>query len=115
MLLSVFLLIRSTFAFIEELQFCEQMCMNADEEMDYTHSHTHTHNYTLPTCTYTHSLTHTGTYTAGKLHFDANSYFCAIRLKLLMQESNHRFDVLSDCLQVQLLTLKYFLHLCKNI
>jgi hypothetical protein len=59
MLLSVFLLIRSTYAFIEELQFCEQMCMNADEEMDYTHSHTHTHNYTLPTCTYTHSHTHT--------------------------------------------------------
>jgi hypothetical protein len=59
MLLSVFLLIRSTFAFIEELQFCEQMCMNADEEMDYTHSHTHTHTFThyLHVHTPTHSLT----------------------------------------------------------
>jgi hypothetical protein len=56
MLLSVFLLIRSTFAFIEELQFCEQMCMNADEEMDYTHSHTHTHTFTL--YLHVHTLTH---------------------------------------------------------
>ena len=64
MLLSVFLLIRSTFAFIEELQFCEQMCMNADEEMDYIHTHTHAHAHTHLHITYMYIHPRTHTYTA---------------------------------------------------